>query len=245
MSFLLLLLFDIIQFMKKMLLIFAHLSDESFYTAATIAKYMKSGWTVDLMYAICPEKVVKLPGISSLTFLDYKDGTLREEPSGKLEDELFKKMEELVPDCVITMDTTGIDNNPDHIRLCYSTTYAFQKYAAWIEEMLKEDPEYDEKNAPKLYYACVPESVALYLKKKKIFPEVSFDRPLTGTPDKFVTTTISADGFQRVKMNAVRMHNGLLFLTNNPLLKQEYYIFRMHGTREIFMGKNDRVAAKL
>lgn len=166
--------FDIIQFMKKMLLIFAHPDDESFASAATIAKYVKAGWSVDLVCATRGEsgstgtygertesqlgsirqgeleKVVKLLGISTLTLLGYKDGTLKEEPSGKLEDDIYRKMEELVPDCVITTDTTGISNHPDHIRLSYSVTYAFQKYAAWIEKVLTQDPEYDEKKCTQI-----------------------------------------------------------------------------------------------
>lgn len=276
MSFLLPLVFDIIQIMKKMLLIFAHPDDESFTCGATIAKYIKMGWSVDLVCATRGEagdtgaygsktesqlgsirqgeieKVVKLLGISSLTLLGYKDGTLREEPAGKLEDDIYRKMEELVPDCVITMDTTGISNHPDHVRLCYSVTYAYQKYAAWIDKVLKQDPEYDKKNAPKLYYACVPESTVAYLVKKKVFPEISFDKPFLGTPDKFITTAINTEGFQLIKKKALKTHvsqsgdvDRFLSLPSNPLMKQEYFIFRMHGTDEIFMGKNDKVAAKL
>ena len=91
-----------------------------------------------------------------------------------------------------------------------------------------------------------------YLKKKKIFPEESFGKPWLGTPDKFITTAISAVGFQQLKKKALKCHisqstdvDRFLSLQHNPLVKQEYYIFRMHGVREIFMGKLDRVASKL
>jgi LmbE family N-acetylglucosaminyl deacetylase len=262
--------------MKKMLLVFAHPDDESFACGGTVAKYIKAGWTVDLVCATRGEvgksgeygekttgqlgsirqgeleKACKLLGISSITLLGYMDGTLHDEPAGELEDKIYLKMEELVPDCVITFDTTGLSNHPDHVRICYSTTFAFQKYATWIEKQLEKDPEYDETSAPKLYYACVPETTVDYLKQKKIFTEESFGKPWLGTPDKFVTTAISLAGFQMIKKKALRTHisqkeevDKFLSLPKNPLLNQEYYIWRMHGTREIFMGKNDRIASKL
>ncbi|MBI5619952.1 hypothetical protein HY950_03250, partial [Candidatus Gottesmanbacteria bacterium] len=31
----------------------------------------------------------------------------------------------------------------------------------------------------------------------------------------------------------------------NPLARYEYFILRMHGTTEVFMGKNDRVSNRL
>lgn len=262
--------------MKKMVLVFAHPDDESFVTAATVAKYVKAGWDVDLICAtrgeagntgsygeLIPnrvgeirqkelEKAATLLGISSITFLGYKDGTLADEPHGELEDKIYLKMEELVPDCVITFDTTGISNHPDHIRICYATTYAFQKYAMWIEDRLEGTDGYKEEHAPKLYYACVPESIVSYLKKKKVFPEESFGRPWIGTPDKFVTTVIAARGFETIKKKALLIHktqeenvSRFFSLPKNPLLKHEYFIWRLHGSREIFMGNNDRVVSRL
>ena len=262
--------------MKKMALVFAHPDDESFAAAATVAKYVKAGWDVDLICAtrgeagntgsygeLTPSRVGEirqkeleragaLLGISTITFLGYKDGTLADEPPGELEDKIYLKMEELVPDCVITFDTTGVSNHPDHIKICYAATFAFQKYAQWIEDRLKGTEGYKEENAPKLYYACVPESVVTYLQKKKVLPELSFGRPWVGTPDKFVTTVISAKGFEMLKKKALLTHKTqeadirrFFSLPGNPLVKQEYFIWRLHGSREIFMGNNDRVASKL
>lgn len=262
--------------MKRMLLVFAHPDDESFTSAATIAKYAKAGWTIDLISATRGEKGEtgshgeKTPeelgiirqkelenaashlGISTITFLKYIDGDLKYDPPGELEEIIYQKMVELIPDVVITFDTTGISNHPDHIRLSFATTFAFQKYAAQIKNALKDNPEYTEESDPKLYYACVPDSVVEYLKKKRIFPEESFGKPWIGVEDKFITTVISTEGFQQVKKRALKCHvsqtedvTRFLSLPHNPLVKQEYYIFRMHGVREIFMGKNDRVASKL
>jgi N-acetylglucosamine malate deacetylase 2 len=262
--------------MKRMLLVFAHPDDESFTCGGTVAKYVKAGWRVDLICATRGQvgesgpygektptelgmireaevrSAARLLGISSVTFLDYMDGKLDEDRPGKLEDMLYQKFEEMIPDCVITFDTLGISNHPDHIRLSYSTTYSFQKYAFWIEKQLKADPAYQEDDAPKLYYACVPETVVEYLKRKKVFTEESFGRKWIGPEDKRITTAISIKGFQMIKKKALKLHvtqkeeiDRFLSLAKNPLLSQEYFMLRLHGTREIFMGKNDSIASKL
>lgn len=233
-----------------MLLVFAHPNDESFAAGATIAKYVKAGWGVDLVCVTRPdeagqkelEEAGTLLGISSITFFEYRQSTLVNELPGELEDQIYRKMEELVPDCVITFDTSGTNNDPDHIRVCYSTTFAFQKYAVWIEERLQLAKEYNEELAPKLYYSCVPETVVTYLKKKKVLSLESFGKPQQGTPDKFITTVITAAGFERLKKKALLVYKEY---PDQALRKQEYFILRMHGTREVFMGKNDRVSAKL
>ena len=154
-------------------------------------------------------------------------------------------MEELVPDVVITFDTTGVSNHPDHIKICFATTFAFQKYSYWIEKQIKD-------YAPKLYYACLPESIVSFLKKKNIIPEESFGKPWVGTEDKLITTVINTKAFQAVKKKALLCHktqqddvNRFLSFANNPLVSREYFMFRMHGTREVFMGKKDYVTNRL
>ncbi len=258
-----------------MLLVFAHPDDESFSCGGTVAKYVKAGWHVDLICATRGEagnfgpytnisrdqladirqkelqKAATLLGISSITFLGYHDGTLASQTPGELEDKVHKKMEELVPDTVITADTTGISNHPDHIKMCFVTTYAFQKYAVWIEEQLK-DQEVAAQIFPKLYYACMPESVAEYLKKKKTLPAESFGKPWRGTPDKYVTTVINIMKFMSAKKKAILSHisqeedtDRFFSRPSHPMLKHEYYILRMQGTTEVFMGKYDRVSNAL
>jgi LmbE family N-acetylglucosaminyl deacetylase len=262
--------------MKKMLLVFAHPDDESFWAGGTAAKYVKAGWDVDLIYATRGEKgklgvyenvneeklgdirqkeAVKagtLLGISTITFLGYKDGTLAQEIPGEIEDKIYQKMTELVPDCVITFNTTGINNHPDHVKTCYATTFAFQKYASWIKEKLGDRPDFTENLEPKLYYACIPESVVTYLQKNKIFPEESHGKPLHGTDDKFITTVIQIRGFENTKKKALRTHisqkkdiDRILSFARNPLVHQEWFILRLHGIREVFMGKGDRVTDRL
>ncbi len=259
--------------MKRILLVTAHPDDESFMTGGTVAKYVDAGWEVDLICAtrgeegergpfvqLAREKVGEVRqkelekagtvlGIHSITFLGYKDGTLADRTPGDIEDMVHRKMIELVPDIVITADTTGISNHPDHIKLSYATTYAFQKYAKWIEEQLK-DQEMSEQLFPKLYYACLPASIVAFAVKEKILPAESFGKPWKGVDDKKITTVIDISEYGQMKEKALRSHvtqvaNVESFFKMKDLMKHEYYIFRMHGTTEVFMGKNDHVASDL
>jgi LmbE family N-acetylglucosaminyl deacetylase len=262
--------------MKKMLLVMAHPDDESFATGGTVAKYVGVGWRADLVCATRGEAGTSGPyegvtgdalgeirqkelekagvilGLSSVTFLGYRDGTLSDEHAGELEDKIFQYMIKEIPDCILTYDTTGISNHPDHIKVCYATTYAFQKYAFWVSDKLSGNPEYSESRDPKLYYACMPASIAKHLVEKKVVPSLSFDKPWHGTPDKFITTVIDTGKFAAVKKKALLAHktqsddvNRFLSYSGNPLLYQEYFILRMHGVKEVFMGKGDRVADRL
>lgn len=261
--------------MKHLLIVAAHPDDESFMTGGTIAKYVDMGWEVDLITATRGEegqtgplvnltkdtlglvrqkelqKAGTVLGIHSVTLLDYKDGTLSARTPGDIEDAVHKKMTELVPDVVITADTTGISNHPDHIKLSYATTFAFQKYAKWIESLLKTK-EPVEQVFPKLYYACIPTSIVEFAIAKKTHPPESFGKPWKGVPDKKITTIIDIRDYSEKKLKALRCHvtqtadvDRSLSIPGQPLMKHEYFIFRMHGTTEVFMGKNDHVADSL
>lgn len=261
--------------MKRMLVVVAHPDDETFMIGGTLAKYADLGWQVDLVTATRGEEGQRGPlvqlgrdevgavrqkelekagtvlGIHSITFLGYRDGTLSEMIPGDIEDKVFKKMMEIIPDVVITADTTGISNHPDHIKLSYATTYAFQKYAKWIEEQLKNQ-EPAEQIFPKLYYACLPSSIVAFAIKSKTHEPVSFGKPWRGVPDKKVTTVIDISDYSEIKEQALRCHvtqtadvERYLSIPGRPGMKNEYYIFRMHGTTEVFLGKNDHVADSL
>jgi len=282
--------------MKKMLLVLAHPDDESFDVGGTVVKYAKAGWSIHLICAtngengdvgevnILPgndlgavrkrevENAAKVLGISSVTFLGEKDGKLKGCTPGTLEDPMYEKMHEFLPDVVITHDTTGMSNHPDHIKLCYATTFAFQKYAAYLEAVkaaagestgrgkdwkLAEytrafsDVAADDKE-PKLYYVCMPKSIVSYLKKVKVIPEESFDKPWIGTDDKHITTVVDISRFKLTKGKALLCHktqmmdvDRVISLSNNPLVENEYYILRMQGKYEVYMGKSDRVSNAL
>jgi LmbE family N-acetylglucosaminyl deacetylase len=259
--------------MKRILLVASHPDDETFMTGGTVAKYVDEGWQVDLVTATRGEEGQRGPlvqlgrdkvgevrqkelekagtelGIHSITLMGYKDGTLNMRTPGDIEDVVYKKMTEIIPDIVITADTTGISNHPDHIKLSYATTYAFQKYAKWIEEQLNaQEPE--EQIFPKLYYACMPASIAAFAIKSKTHPAIQFAKPWKGVPDKEITTVIDISDFADVKLRAMHCHvtqtaDVERHLKLKDLMKHEYFIFRMHGTTEVFMGKNDHVADSL
>jgi LmbE family N-acetylglucosaminyl deacetylase len=262
--------------MKRILLIFAHPDDESFSCAGTVAKYIRAGWRVDLVCATrgeagnCGpynalsadrlahirqkelEKAGTILGISTITFLGYFDGKLQNVNPGNLEDVIFQKMKEDVPDIVITSDTTGISNHPDHIKICYAATFAFQKYASWIRERMSFVKEYKEEYKPKLYYTVVPESVISYLKKKKIIPDTFFGKPVCGTPDKLITTVIDISRYSGIKKKALMSHisqtddvKRFFSFPPNPFMKQEYFKMRLWGIREIYNGNFDRISIKL
>lgn len=263
--------------MKKLLLVFAHPDDESFACGGTVAKYVEAGWEAELLCATLGDagtggpfgeldqvKIGELRkkeveqagtalGISSVTFLGYKDGKLDQETPGEIEEAVYQKMIDSIPDAVITFDTTGISNHPDHIKMSYATTFAFQKYAARVIDAMKErDGVVDESMLPKLYYACMPESLAGYLVKKKNVPAESFGKPWRGTEDKLITTVINIKRFSATKRRALQAHitqssdvKRFLSLPHHPLLSHEYFILRMIGSNEVFMGKNDRVSNRL
>lgn len=275
-----------------MLLVFAHPDDESFSVGGTIAKYANLGWTIDLVVATNGEAgqngeftwakgealgalrqkeleaAAKILGIRNVTFLGQPDGGLTALSPGTLEDPIIKKMMEFMPDIVVTYDTSGISNHPDHIKTCYATTFAFQKYARHLDslkqpgtiktgrgKMWKEDAYLrafgdvsDTEKEPKLYYVCMPDRVASYLKKTKVIPEESYGKPWSGVKDKIVTTAIDIKETKLLKGKALLCHetqkidvDRFIDFANHPLHNEEYFILRMQGIYEVFMGKTDRI----
>lgn len=263
--------------MKKILLVLAHPDDESFLCGGTVVKYIKSGWEVELVCATNGEKgeigllenvtpnelgnirqkeltqACKILGINKIMLLEYPDLGLDKTIPGDIEDRLFKIFTESVPDIIITFDTSGITNHPDHMRLSYATTFAFQKYASWIEETLLTHVEKNPEVLPKLYYSCFPENTIKFLKTLKVLPSDSFGKPWKGVVDKAITTVVDIKDVASNKIAALKCHqsqsndvNKFLAIPGlNPFLKHEYYVLRMHGQKEIFMGKNDRVSGEL
>ncbi len=257
--------------MKKLLGIFAHPDDESFAAGGTIAKYVKAGWQVDLVCAthgsvVKPggegiarrqmpvdirkkelEAAAGVLGVSSVLFLDYTDGRLTAEAPGEIEDKLTTALMEGKPDVVLTMETAGMTNNPDHTKMSLAATFAFQQYA-----FARHEEKTDVENPPKLYYSCMPETIVRYFVAKKYLPAESYDKPWAGVEDKRITTIIDIKRVSAVKRRALEAHGSqnervahYLGIPNNPFLNQEYYIARMVGTAEAFMGKHDRISDRL
>lgn len=202
--------------MKKLLLVFAHREDEA-SVAATVETYKTIKWNIDRMYA---------------TDLGYDTGALATLTPGTLEDPIYRVMERGLPNIVITFDTTGMNNDPDHRKVCYAATFAFQRYVAWLEALQKKfriRAVYDEQwlkrletmimkgTEPKLYFVCAPESIVTKAVGKGELPRESFGKPWRGVPDKQITTVIG----------------------------DEHFMLRMEGTKEHFVGKKDRISDKL
>lgn len=240
------------MFMKKMLLVFAHPVDESFAVGGTVAKYVKAGWQADLVCA---------------TNLGYSAGKLSSLTPGTLEDPIYRAMESGIPNVVITFDPTGMSNHPDHTKICFAATYAFQKYALWLDQLRKKYRIYGARDEqwlkrlesflvgnidPKLYYVCVPSSIVRHDINERILPAENFGKPLLGVDDKLITTVIDIRSVSALKLKAIKTHESYLTdvdrfvqLEGNPQFDQEYFIHRMQGTEEIFMGKHDAVSDRL
>lgn len=218
------------------------------------------------------ENAASILGISQVQMYDFIDGKLKIVARGELEDKIFKDMALIVPDIVITYEPGGISNHPDHIRLTNAVTYAFQKYAKSLNDLSRfaelkgiiirdlnrlYRKSFDEvgelSGDPRLYYACMPESVGGYLIKQKRFPALSFDKPWSVIPDDKVTTVVDIKSYTSKKIMALEAHatqkedvgRFLADSTHNPLLTHEYFILRMVGLTEVYMGKNDKVSNKL
>ncbi len=257
--------------MKKIIGIFAHPDDESYRAGGTIAKYVKAGWSTAIVCATRGEeggrgaygemdalafgevrqkeleKAAAELGVTTVSFLDFKDNTLTNQLPGTIEDALVKLLVAEQPDVVITFEPSGVTHHPDHIKLSLAATFAFQKYAFDRESIAPED-----LNPPKLYYACEPESIVSYFIKKKYYETESFGRPRMGVADKRITTVIDISRTASAKARALQAHvsqateiNNFLAIERNPFMSKEYFILRFVGTKEAFMGKNDRVSDRL
>jgi len=216
------------------------------------------------------EKAASTLGISSITFLGCKDGKLAEQTPGELEDILYRKISELAPDIVITYEPKGVTNHPDHVKFTTVVTYAFQKYAQGLIDLNKINELkgvrvrdltrvfrksfmecVEKEDDPKLYYVCLPERVVVYLQKMKAFSKESYGKPMTGVADDLITTVIDIKKYTSTKIRALREHESQredfeaeINMINNPEFLNEFYILRMHGVSEVYMGKNDRVSSK-
>lgn len=244
--------------MKTLVGIFAHPDDESYMAAGTIAKYVKAGWTVKLVCAAAGEdgneRMTEMEKAASrmgatipVTFLGYKDGEVANLPPGKLEEQLIAYLTETQPDVVITMEPSGVTNNPDNIKLTQAATFAFQKYASD-----RGMTDATDRNPPKLYFACMPESIVGYFIKQKYLPEESYGRPWRGVEDKRITTVIDIARVSGIKKQSLQSYasqageiDPYLAIPHNPFLRQEYFVLRYVGHVEAFMGKNDRVSDRL
>jgi LmbE family N-acetylglucosaminyl deacetylase len=141
--------------MKPVVGVFAHPDDEAFGPSGTLAKFAQEGRDV---YIICVTKgdagenhsdkthdlesiredelhaSAKKLGVKDIFFLNFKDGTLSNNIYHDVADALLKKLEELQPEIVITLENRGISGHLDHIAISFITTYVFKRLS-FIKEL--------------------------------------------------------------------------------------------------------------
>ncbi|MBU1326836.1 PIG-L family deacetylase [Patescibacteria group bacterium] len=213
-----------------------------------------------------PGKTAEILNIGTYTVLDYDAGALALLSPGELEGTLFPIVKDYGPDVVITLEPGGITRHPDHKKASLAATFVFQKYAKsistvqvpgqrgkrfWERQTLAESRKETTQDV-KLYYACLPASVIAYLKKQKVIRVDPSGRFWAEIPDKSVTTVINIHKVVKKKAQAIGAYgaateeiDALLSLKGNPMAQKEYFILRMHGVCEVYMGKKDTVSDRL
>jgi LmbE family N-acetylglucosaminyl deacetylase len=141
--------------MRPVVGVFAHPDDEAFGPSGTLAQFANQGREV---YIICvthgdagenhSDKTHDLStiredelrasakelGVKDIFFLNFKDGTLSNNIYHTVANALQKKLEELQPETIITLENHGISGHLDHIAVSFITTYVFRKLS-FIKEL--------------------------------------------------------------------------------------------------------------
>ena len=197
---------------RTLLGLFAHPDDESRIVGGTLAKYASAGVHVALVVAtrgeagscgeppLCtPEELPQVReaelraactilGVTDLTLLDYRDGTLPDVDRHALIGHLVAAIRRVRPQVVLTFGPEGRTLHPDHIAIHHAATAAFDRAA---------DPAaYPEQDLPpvaaaKLYYTTLPESLVRAINWS--FP---------GIPDEEVTMALDVSPWLEQKKRA-------------------------------------------
>lgn len=145
----------------RLLLVFAHPDDESFFTAGTVARHVATGGDAVLVSAtrgergsqpvppVCPQAELgrvrsrelraacRVMGVRRLTFLGYEDGTLGE-LDGPDADEATRRVAGVMaryrPQAVVTFGPEGVYRHPDHVAVHRFTVEAFNRVFGGAEE---------------------------------------------------------------------------------------------------------------
>lgn len=166
---------------RRLLGIFAHPDDESRIVGGTLAKYASEGARVSLVVATRGEagsrgepplttsdelprvrerelsEACAILGLSDLTILNYRDGTLPDVDRHELTGHLVAAIRRFKPQVIVTFGSEGRTLHPDHLVIHEAATVAFELAAdstAYPEQQLQPHA------AQKLYYHVVPRSVA-------------------------------------------------------------------------------------
>lgn len=213
--------------MANILCVFAHPDDEAFGPSGTIAKWAQK----NAVYLICATngdaafgkgdgslaktrreellKSAKILGVKDVFFFDFGDGDLSNNLYHKLADKIRKKVKELNPEIIMTMDQRGISGHIDHIVVSMVTTFVFQK----------------EKTIKELWYHVVLKEVSDHMQDYFIyFPE--------GYKKSEIDETIDVSEFKDKKVAAIKVHesqkkDGEMILSMiNSMPQEEYFIVK-------------------
>ena len=197
-------------------MIFAHPDDETFGLGGTTIKLTKIGHTVNLITATKGEaglpgtppittmdklpivreqelkNSAKITGIKKIYFLGEIDGTLHKIKTENLVKKILPILKKENPDIIITFDSTGGSNHPDHKAIGKAATAAYLKYCTKSKKHIK------------LYHTAIPQSNLEKLAKLGL--EYKEFGKMEGTPDDLITTKTDIRDVFKQKTRAMKMH---------------------------------------
>lgn len=137
--------------MSRLLLVFAHPDDESFFTAGTVARHVAAGGRARLLCAtkgehgsqpvppVCPpsrlgrvraaelRKAGRIMGVESVSFLGYEDGKLAGADFEEAVARIAREIRAFSPEAVVTFGPGGLYGHPDHVAISRMATEAFDR----------------------------------------------------------------------------------------------------------------------
>lgn len=167
---------------QRLLLVFAHPDDESFFCAGTVAGHVAAWGEAALICATRGERgsqptppvcqpgelgrvrseeltrACRAMGIGRLTFLSYEDGRLAEADPGRAVASLVREVEVYRPAAIVTFGPDGIYQHPDHVAIHRLTLAAYEKlYGPPGEPAPPAAPK-----PPRLWYVALPSAFWRY-----------------------------------------------------------------------------------
>ncbi|MGH2344050.1 MAG: PIG-L deacetylase family protein [Chloroflexota bacterium] len=231
---------------KCLLGVFAHPDDESFAVGGVLRMYADAGVRTALVCATrgeageisdptlaTPETLGQVReqelrdacailGVSDLTFLDYRDGTLAQAPRDEAVGRLVRRIRRLRPQVVVTFDANGGYGHTDHIAAHQIANQAFEQAgnpACYPEQLADGLPVYAPR---KLYYSVLARSTGSQLRAYLQNAGINFSpggdqatipAEQMGIPDELITTVIPlTDQIYETKLRAWAAHR----TQNNP-----------------------------
>jgi LmbE family N-acetylglucosaminyl deacetylase len=187
------------------LCVYAHPDDESFGASGTLAKYVRAGVAVSLLYATrgqqgtrpknVPDgaalgrlreqelrRAAEVIGVGRVRVLDYQDGELSRVPFEELAGHVAHELAVVRPGVVMTFGPQGITRHGDHIAVGRAAEEAVRGYESGHGQPLR------------LYYYALPPSVAKRMGMELSGPEVE------------ITHTIDISELAEVKLRALACH---------------------------------------